>query len=104
MAARLLILFGVLFGTSGAAAGTVLIVVRRAAYEAAVSQRRGMFAPLLWQLSLGSGILIIVLSLLFGAIFVLLGRMWARLARLERADGVAGPSPSGIADANGGAA
>jgi len=81
---RFLTIFGALLGFTGGIAGAAFIAIRHAAFTEATRGRQGMFAPLLWQLSLGSGTLVITLSVLFGVLFFLLGRTLAKVERLER--------------------
>lgn len=78
-------ILGYLLGGGGLVGGAWFIAVRRAAYLAAIRQQRALIAPLLWQLSAGAGMLIIVLSLLFALLLIVLGRTLGRVERLERA-------------------
>ena len=86
MTARLFRYVGILIGAGGAAAGTLLIWTRYQAYLESIRRQRGIFAPLMWQIALGSGTLIILLSVLIGILFYAQGRTMARVARLERAE------------------
>ena len=86
MSARLFRYVGILIGIGGAAAGALLIWTRYQAYLESIRRQRGIFAPLMWQVSLGSGTLIILSSLLIGILFYAQGRTMARLARLESAE------------------
>lgn len=80
---RFLTIFGALLGAGGVLAGAAFLFVRYGAYSDSMQMRRGPFAPMLWHLSLGTGTLVITLSALFGFLLFMLGRMLARVERLE---------------------
>lgn len=92
---RFLSTLGYALGIFGTAGGAWLLASRYASYTESISQARvgpAFFAPLLWQLSLTTGLTIVVLSLLFGLLLVALGRTMARVERLERALLAAAPA------------
>ena len=92
---RFLTIFGALLGTSGVVTGALFLVVRYGVYMDAVRAQRGPFAPMLWQLSVGTGTLVMTLSALFGFLLFMLGRTLARVERLE----AAGRTSAGTSDA-----
>jgi len=98
---RFLTIFGALFATAGTLAGALFLNTRYAAYMEAIRLGRVMIAPLMWQVSLGAGVLVITLSLLFGFLLFMLGRTLARVARLERTLGE-DPAPTGELELAGG--
>ena len=84
---RFLQLFGVVLGSGGVLAGAALIISRYGVYSESLKAPRGPFAPMLWQLSLATGLLAITLSALIGFLLFMLGRTLARVERLETAQG-----------------
>lgn len=89
---RFLQIFGVILGSGGVLAGAALISSRYEVYSESLKAPRGPFAPMLWQLSLGSGLLLITLSALFGFLLFMLGRTITRVQALETAQ--RGPVPA----------
>lgn len=83
--ARFLRIFGALLGAGGVLAGGAFLIARYGAYSDAVRVQRGPFALMVWQLSLGTGTLVIALSALIGFLLFMLGRTLARVERLEAA-------------------
>ena len=85
---RIMYALGGLIGIGGTAAGALFLLRQHDAYTRSIDMaQRGQidfFAPLRWQLSLGSGIALLVLSIAFGALLIGMGRVLARLGRIER--------------------
>ncbi|MGH7729645.1 MAG: hypothetical protein ACRENJ_00140 [Candidatus Eiseniibacteriota bacterium] len=82
--ARWLRVCGFLLAGGGTAAGVAFLIVRRLAFARAMLERRDWLAPLKWDLSLWAGLLLILGSVVFGAILIGFGKVFARLEALER--------------------
>ena len=85
---RIMYALGGLIGVGGTAAGSFFLLRQHDAYTRSMDlAQRGQvdfFAPLRWQLSLGSGIALLVLAIAFAALLIGLGRVLVRMDRIER--------------------
>lgn len=83
---RILTAFGVLVGVAGVLGGGVFIYLRRVAFLESNQVRADFLGPLKWQISLGSGIALIIMGLVLGLLLIGVGRVLDRLDALQPAE------------------